>query len=577
RHAVAPAAPYAQRCGTCVFRTVALHPRRDTTSAPQSCVFRAVTLPPCRGICVFRARDDFSRRGSCVIYIYIYILRSRLQYETSLDQGQTPRARENTKNLTLPLLFRSSSPSFSFFCCGPPPAPLHFNELGDDSLDYNVKLDLILNWMMARVNREGEIELGCARLSAQMDSLTARLDSIEAKVDDPHFILDTQARTMKQMCEAEEEDDELQRDIVDISEEEIHGLDSQVHPPTSELEHPSSRPLHCVTKLGGFSSTCSTDELINLEVDDKARVGKALRLELGIARARTHFIRNIATRIHCRAPAAAVPRHRQSAQDHPPRRGTARPHAAPEDSLTLRHNPCPRYHPASRRGTCCTLRPAPRSRYSPRRGRWPLRAVTLLPCQGTCVFRARDDFSCRGSCVIYILRSRSQYGTSLHQEVANPDDEEAEVEEKLHQEEEIEALHEEPEISMHAMAGIRGPRTMRLPAWVKDRCVVVLVDNGSSHNFINTDLSEKLKLPTTKIEPFEVRVANRERLQCTESFRKVPIKYNGVTVKVDLYALPLVGPEVVLGMQWLKGLGRVTTDYRTGIMEFNSGGRQVTL
>ncbi|CAA0807950.1 Unknown protein, partial [Striga hermonthica] len=64
---------------------------------------------------------------------------------------------------------------------------------------------------------------------------------------------------------------------------------------------------------------------------------------------------------------------------------------------------------------------------------------------------------------------------------------------------------------------------------------------------------------------------------CTESFRKVPIKFQGVTVKADLYALPLVRPNVIVGVQWLEGLGKVTTDYRTGIMEFNSGGRQVTL
>ncbi|CAA0819826.1 Unknown protein, partial [Striga hermonthica] len=162
-------------------------------------------------------------------------------------------------------------------------------------------------------------------------------------------------------------------------------------------------------------------------------------------------------------------------------------------------------------------------------------------------------------------------------EVANPDDKEDEVEEEPPQEDEIEAFREEPEISMHAMAGIRGPRTMRLPAWVKDRRVMVLVDNGSSHNFINADLSQKLRLPTTKIEPFEVRVANGERLQCSESFRKVLIKFQGVTVKADLYALPLVGPDVVLGVQWLEGLGKVTTDYRTGVMEFNSEGRLVTL
>ncbi|CAA0811245.1 Unknown protein, partial [Striga hermonthica] len=157
-------------------------------------------------------------------------------------------------------------------------------------------------------------------------------------------------------------------------------------------------------------------------------------------------------------------------------------------------------------------------------------------------------------------------------EVANPDDKEVEVEEEPPQEDEIEAFNEEPKISMHAMARIRGPRTMRLPAWVKDQRVMVLVDNGSSHNFINADLSQKLKLPTTRIEPFEVRVANGERLQCTESFRKVPIKFHGVTIKADLYALPLVGPDIVLGVQWLEGLGKVMTDYRTGIMEFNSEG-----
>ncbi|CAA0834211.1 Unknown protein, partial [Striga hermonthica] len=162
-------------------------------------------------------------------------------------------------------------------------------------------------------------------------------------------------------------------------------------------------------------------------------------------------------------------------------------------------------------------------------------------------------------------------------EVANPDEEGSETEEEPPQDIIVEGPDEEAEISMHAMAGIRGPRTMRLPAWVRDRKVVVLVDNGSSHNFINAELSQKLNLPTTKIEPFEVRVANGERLQCTKSFRKVPIRFSGVTVKADLYALPLVGPDVVLGVQWLEGLGKVTTDYRTGIMEFNSGDQQVTL
>ncbi|CAA0811573.1 Unknown protein, partial [Striga hermonthica] len=130
---------------------------------------------------------------------------------------------------------------------------------------------------------------------------------------------------------------------------------------------------------------------------------------------------------------------------------------------------------------------------------------------------------------------------------------------------------DDPEISVHAMAGTQGPKTMRLSAWVRDRRVVVLVDNGSSHNFINSTFSNKLNLPVTRVEPFDVRVANGDRLRCSEILKDVPIKVQGVILKADLYALTLVGPDVVLGVQWLEGLGPVTTDYKVGTMEFRWG------
>ncbi|CAA0843145.1 Unknown protein, partial [Striga hermonthica] len=153
-------------------------------------------------------------------------------------------------------------------------------------------------------------------------------------------------------------------------------------------------------------------------------------------------------------------------------------------------------------------------------------------------------------------------------EFMDSDDEEPVIEEEG--EVEVDVLNDEVEISVHAMAGTKGLRTMKLPAWLKDRRVTVLVDNGSSYNFINATLSHKLKLPTTTIEPFEVRVANGDRLRCSEMYRGVLIKFQGVTVKADLFVLPLVGPDVVLGVQWLKGLRDVTTNYRKGVMKFEA-------
>lgn len=136
---------------------------------------------------------------------------------------------------------------------------------------------------------------------------------------------------------------------------------------------------------------------------------------------------------------------------------------------------------------------------------------------------------------------------------------------------------ENAEISIQALADVRGPRTKRLNSWIKNRRVVVLVDNGSSHNFINQEIAQKLNLGATTIEPFQVRVASGEWLSCMKMYRDVPIRVQGFVISADLFELTLGGIDVVLGVQWLERLGRVVTDYRRGIMEFQWGDKSITL
>lgn len=42
----------------------------------------------------------------------------------------------------------------------------------------------------------------------------------------------------------------------------------------------------------------------------------------------------------------------------------------------------------------------------------------------------------------------------------------------------------------------------------------------------------------------------------------------GTLICVDLFLLPMDGTKVVLGIQWLKTLGKITTDYSELSMEF---------
>lgn len=136
---------------------------------------------------------------------------------------------------------------------------------------------------------------------------------------------------------------------------------------------------------------------------------------------------------------------------------------------------------------------------------------------------------------------------------------------------------DDAEISVHAMADVKGPRTMRIGSWIKGRRVVVLIDNGSSHNFINLRITRKLNIQSTKVDPFFVRVANGEKLHCDTLFKAVPIQVQGVTIRADLFAIPLGGIDIVLGIQWLEELGEVVTDYKAGTMKFRWGDGMATL
>lgn len=37
------------------------------------------------------------------------------------------------------------------------------------------------------------------------------------------------------------------------------------------------------------------------------------------------------------------------------------------------------------------------------------------------------------------------------------------------------------ELSLHAMSGVQGLKTMRIGSWIKDHRVIILIDSGSSH------------------------------------------------------------------------------------------------
>lgn len=69
-----------------------------------------------------------------------------------------------------------------------------------------------------------------------------------------------------------------------------------------------------------------------------------------------------------------------------------------------------------------------------------------------------------------------------------------------------------PEISLHAISGTLNPQTMRLKGTIGKHSVVVLVDSGSAHNFIDLMTARKTGVNIRREGTMEVMVANGDKL-----------------------------------------------------------------
>jgi hypothetical protein len=90
-------------------------------------------------------------------------------------------------------------------------------------------------------------------------------------------------------------------------------------------------------------------------------------------------------------------------------------------------------------------------------------------------------------------------------------EEEEEQEQEPCQDEYIEViLFEEltPTISCNALVGISTPQTLKIEGYIKKKKVIVLIDSGSTHNFIHYKLAKALNCFVYPAPKFQVMIAD---------------------------------------------------------------------
>jgi hypothetical protein len=72
----------------------------------------------------------------------------------------------------------------------------------------------------------------------------------------------------------------------------------------------------------------------------------------------------------------------------------------------------------------------------------------------------------------------------------------------------------EPVISLNALIGFFAPQTLKLIGYIKHRKVIILVDSGSTHNFIHHRIAQETNCYICVIDNFQIMITNGGSMKC---------------------------------------------------------------
>jgi hypothetical protein len=128
------------------------------------------------------------------------------------------------------------------------------------------------------------------------------------------------------------------------------------------------------------------------------------------------------------------------------------------------------------------------------------------------------------------------------------------------------------------LSGVPRYDILRIRGIIQGQWVITLIDGGATHNFIDASLVSRKALQTEEFEGFDVAIADGHTVECLDRVPNLEMKLGNCTVKDTFYVVDLSDKNVVLGVQWMITLGKITTGYQTLEMGFrDQDGKKVVL
>ncbi|RWV87593.1 hypothetical protein GW17_00050394 [Ensete ventricosum] len=145
---------------------------------------------------------------------------------------------------------------------------------------------------------------------------------------------------------------------------------------------------------------------------------------------------------------------------------------------------------------------------------------------------------------------------------------------------EEEAMEEEPQLAdymVHALAGYSNLHMMKVGGLLKQQPITILIDMGSTNNFLNNKVAACMMLQIEGCNNFDVKITNGRILNRDQRCLWVKLLLQDQEVVAGFFLLPIIDYKAVLEIEWLSTLGDISLNFPKPIMKFYCKGRHVTL
>jgi hypothetical protein len=104
----------------------------------------------------------------------------------------------------------------------------------------------------------------------------------------------------------------------------------------------------------------------------------------------------------------------------------------------------------------------------------------------------------------------------------------------------------EPVISLNALTGFFVPQTLKLIGYIKKHKVNILIDSGSTHNFIHRHISQQTHCYIHAVNNFQIMIVDGGFMKCGEHCENVCLQIVHYNLKYHVSAIHMGGCDIVL-------------------------------